>query len=1187
MSAPRFEFHVSRDARRRYRFDGTLYSLTGNVLFANLAACRQFAQRMNEVRDAASHPERSVNAGGLNAMALIDEALHAMIAVYREQQDPRVLIDALDWFEARLSRETLDRTLLSFIEEFPPVAVFREEVSPAEWLRGTTATTPHRAIALEEMMMLWLANANPAFQPFEELFADLKLAEQTAYSKITASLRDYFETRPRFEDENLFDLLRAPALTSPDSLSGQLAFIRRRWARYLGENFKRFLQALDVLKEEEMAVWLRFHPPTERPGGRLSLGGDSGATAIPHYARTDPEYERFSPDVDWMPRTVLIAKSTYVWLDQLSKKYRRDIHRLDQVPDEELDLLARHGFNALWLIGVWERSQASQRVKQIMGKSDAVASAYSLFDYSIADDLGGESSYVNLKERAGARGVRLASDMVPNHMGIDSNWVVEHPDWFLSLPYTPYPAYKFDGPDLSSDGRVEIKIEDHYYDHTDAAVVFRRVDRWSGDTRYIYHGNDGTSFPWNDTAQLNYLRADVREAVIQTILHVARMFPIIRFDAAMTLAKRHFQRLWFPEPGTGGAIPSRAEYGMTKAEFDKAIPLEFWREVVDRVATEVPGTLLLAEAFWLMEGYFVRTLGMHRVYNSAFMNMMRDEENANYRSVIKNTIEFDPDILKRYVNFMNNPDERTAVEQFGKGDKYFGICTVMATLPGLPMFGHGQVEGFTEKYGMEYRRAYHDEKPDQWLVARHEREISPLLHRRSLFAESENFLLYDFYSDEGWVNEDVYAYSNCRGSERVLVIFHNKYATARGWVRTSCAYAEKLPDGGRRLRQQSLGESFNLSTGERALVAFRDAFTGLEYLHNSRDVAERGLHLELGAYKCQVLLDWQDIVDDGTRPWSELCSMLAGSGVASLDDALRALELKPVHQAIYSLLDPKFIGDIAATAEYTMRVHGAVEETAEDTSSKTIQSEQLIAQATARLEALIETAHRVDERLLLQGSDETPEAWSETTIAALKVFSESLKSVLRLPSLMQELSKPWPLDVLPGSEDRAGQKAIWGSVVAWCALHALGVQADAANPNRASFRLFEELHLHNVFANAFGLLGLMGEERWRASARVRVAFAHASWAPGVVHVSERSVGVMSWIHDAEFGWLIGAHEHEGVRYLVKEPYESLLWWMALPALLQIASEESLDRTKIRALEAAINQRMNGAKDAGYRLEELV
>ena len=66
--------------------------------------------------------------------------------------------------------------------------------------------------------------------------------------------------------------------------------------------------------------------------------------------------------------------------------------------------------------------------------------------------------------------------------------------------------------------------------------------------------------PWNDTAQLDYLKPEVREAVIQTILHVARQFPIIRFDAAMTLAKRHIQRLWYPEPGSGGAIPSRAEY---------------------------------------------------------------------------------------------------------------------------------------------------------------------------------------------------------------------------------------------------------------------------------------------------------------------------------------------------------------------------------------------------------------------------------------------------------------------------------------------------------------------------------------------------------------------------------------------------------------------------------------------------
>jgi len=192
-----------------------------------------------------------------------------------------------------------------------------------------------------------------------------------------------------------------------------------------------------------------------------------------------------------------------------------------------------------------------------------------------------------------------------------------------------------------------------------------------------------------------------------------------------------------------------------------------------------------------MEGFFVRTLGMHRVYNSAFMNMLRNEENAKYRQVIKNTLRFDPQILKRYVNFMNNPDERTAVEQFGKGDKYFGICTLMATMPGLPMFGHGQIEGFAEKYGMEYYRAYWDEDPDPYLIQRHERDIFPLLHQRHLFANVKNFLLYDFYTSAGQVDENVYAYSNGAGEQRALVVFHNKFGDTRGWLKTSTAFNAK------------------------------------------------------------------------------------------------------------------------------------------------------------------------------------------------------------------------------------------------------------------------------------------------------------------------------------------------------------------------------------------------------------
>ena len=228
------------------------------------------------------------------------------------------------------------------------------------------------------------------------------------------------------------------------------------------------------------------------------------------------------------------------------------------------------------------------------------------------------------------------------------------------------------------------------------------------------------------------------------------------------------------------------------------MPEEFWREVVDLCAREAPDTLLLAEAFWMMEGYFVRTLGMHRVYNSAFMNMLKREENAKYRETIRNTQEFDKDILKRFVNFMNNPDEETAVAQFGKGDKYFGVCTMMATMPGLPMFGHGQLEGFEEKYGMEYRRAYRDESPDRALIERHEREIFPLLKRRRLFSGVERFFLYDLVADDGSVNENVFAYTNGDGSETALVAYNNSLSRAEGRLRRSCSFAEKSPDGQKR-----------------------------------------------------------------------------------------------------------------------------------------------------------------------------------------------------------------------------------------------------------------------------------------------------------------------------------------------------------------------------------------------------
>ena len=1151
MERPAFEFHIAREARNRYGFADRLFSVSGNVVIADLAASRELAHRMNAVRDAARHPDRTVNPGALNAMGLLDEVTHIVLAQYRARRDPRALLDALDWFEARVTRTALDTTLLAFAERFPTVAVYRGLESAKDWLRDSTGGVSHRAVALEELITVWLANVNPAFRPFGELFDDASLATTTAYREISGALREYFESRPRFgpSNQNLIDMLRAPALASPDSLEGQLEYVRHHWGDFLGDFLLRLLLAMDVLKEEQVALWLRFHPPGQ--GVDAAAQGLEATATIPSYAGQEAETERFSRDAEWMASTVLIAKNTYVWLDQLSRAYGRAITRLDQIPDEALTALARRGFNALWLIGLWERSRASQRIKQLCGNPEAVASAYSLYDYRMASDLGGDAAYQHLRARARAHGIRLASDMVPNHMGIDSRWLIEHPERFLSLPDSPFPAYRFDGPNLSDDDRVEIKIEDHYYDRSDAGVVFRRVDRWTGDTRFVYHGNDGTSFPWNDTAQLDFTRADVREAVIQTILWVARQCSIIRFDAAMTLAKRHFHRLWFPEPGSGGAIPSRAERGMSRAAFDAAMPVEFWREVVDRVAAEAPGTLLLAEAFWLMEGYFVRTLGMHRVYNSAFMVMLRDEDNAKYRLVIKNTLEFDPDILKRYVNFMNNPDERTAVDQFGKADKYFGVCTLMATMPGLPMFGHGQVEGFTERYGMEYRRAYYDEQPDAGLVAEHERRIAPLLHRRDLFAEAHAFRLYDFFTDEGWVNEDVFAYSNRRDGARALVVYHNRYARTQGWVRVSCAWADKGA-GDRRLVQASLGDALGASRDAAAFLVCRDIVTGLEHLYHARTLAESGLRVELEAYGCHVFLDWREVVDGGGRPWGALADRLGGRGVPSVDEAMRLLLLEPVHVAFRALLDPALVASLEPGAESP---RGAATAAAVETG--------------ARLRAFLAEVKTLAGR----HADVTGGAARGDLDAAVETFEGRVEAARRLLTMERRFESPWP----PAAHALLTPRgAALGGILAWAALEALGRLGALSDPPGVAARMFDALRLRAVVAETAARLGVEGEDAWRTASRVRVVLAHARSAPAAG--SPR----LDWLSDADAAWLTGVHEHAGKRYFVKEPYETLVWWMALPALLTLAADPSPSPGAVRALERDIAARVRAAAAAGYR-----
>ena len=625
----------------------------------------------------------------------------------------------------------------------------------------------------------------------------------------------------------------------------------------------------------------------------------------------------------------------------------------------------------------------------------------------------------------------------------------------------------------------------------------------------------------------------------------------------MVLAKKHIQRLWWPEPGSAGAIPSRAEHAISKEEFDRRMPNEFWREVVDRVAQEVPGTLLLAEAFWLLEGYFVRTLGMHRVYNSAFMHMLRDEDGAGYRKVIKETIQFDPAILERYVNFMSNPDEKTALAQFGKGDKYFGVATVLATLPGLPMLGHGQVQGFGEKYGMEFRRAMLDERPDSRLVERHEREIFPLLHRRGWFAKADDFLLYDLVNGGGHVDEAVLAYSNGSGRERSLVLYHTRFGSTSGTIKMSARYAVKGADGSKRKVRRSLAEGLGLPNAPSAFVAFRDARTGLEHIRSARDIWEHGLTVSLDAYGAHVFWEFREVWDGVAGQWARLTARLDGAGVPSLDDALRGLQLEPIHAPFRAIfadgltvavmdgvatpaqlaeLEERFAAFLAAIAEGT-DVDGDPAPIAAEVRKRAERA--FVGMAVSAEDAGFAAAAAADAEL-------DPDAATD-------------------PAQVHGLDR----------RDRA-------ALLAWLALSGSGALAPGPDVAATSLAWYDELRLPGALVAGLHDVGFDEAEAWAITDQVRVLLALPR--PSAMRGPARKAAARlleSWLDREATRVAIGLNTWEGVEYVDRDRFKELLTWAV--------RLDRIDATDPRA--AATSARIaahlsDAAEAAGYRVDRL-
>jgi hypothetical protein len=387
-------------------------------------------------------------------------------------------------------------------------------------------------------------------------------------------------------------------------------------------------------------------------------------------------------------------------------------------------------------------------------------------------------------------------------------------------------------------------------------------------------------------------------------------------------------------------------------------------------------------------------------------------------------------------------------------------------------------------------------------------------------------------------------------------------------------------------------------------------------------VNNHGLRLDLHAYQCHVLLDWRELRATARQPWDKLCDQLNGSGVASLDDALVNLELRPVHDALRLQLDSGIVRLLADLAEHPQSISVGKDK-------KLIEErKEFFDLAWRRCENFLRVAQiAYASRLAQQGKERMAEPTSPALL--MPVFRERMLAAMRMPVIEAAFSHPWTAAarrVLPSPSPQFTATAMWGPLLGWCVLELLAESMDADAPEQRALDLFDRLRLREPFGQAFGALGFEGEEGWRVAARIKVvllseagvgkpaaesaaeiaedeaaietfasespaqepegALTAAEDAEETVAVERMALPPALWL-DPDVRWLTGVHEAEGRDYLVRERYEEMLWWMLMPSLLRLAGEPALDRAAIDRMGAIVDEALAAAEAAGYRVDRLM
>jgi hypothetical protein len=351
----------------------------------------------------------------------------------------------------------------------------------------------------------------------------------------------------------------------------------------------------------------------------------------------------------WPPYPSLYEINTWVWLSDLSRKYGRTVD-LACVPAKEWDAIAAYGFQAVWFMGVWERSLAGIAIanqNQTLLKDfrcalpdfrpeDNVGSPYCVRRYVVDPHLGGAEGLAIARHELSVRGLNLILDFVPNHVAPDHPWVAEHPEYFI----------RGDADDTRKDPASYVRV---------SGMV-------------CACGRDPYFPAWPDVLQLNAFDPGLRQAVRETIASIVEQCDGIRCDMAMLLVNAIFERTWGTRAG------ERPE-------------TEYWREVIPAIKKKHPGFLFIAEAYWDME-WELQQQGFDFCYDKKLYDRL---EHGSAESVRQHLFA-DLSYQRKLLRFIENHDEPRAAATFSP-EKQRGAAVITTTLPGTRLFHEGQFDG--------------------------------------------------------------------------------------------------------------------------------------------------------------------------------------------------------------------------------------------------------------------------------------------------------------------------------------------------------------------------------------------------------------------------------------------------------------------------------------------------------------